>query len=50
MELFYLLLLVVAFVLFVLATFNVAARFSLVAAGLALWLAVDLIQHFRAFN
>jgi hypothetical protein len=32
-----LILLVFAFVLFVLATFNVSARWNLIAAGLAFW-------------
>jgi hypothetical protein len=45
---FYLILLVVAFVLFVLATFNVASRINLVAAGLALWVLVPLLQILRA--
>jgi len=35
---FSLLLLVVAFILFVLATFGVGGRFNLIAAGLACWL------------
>lgn len=50
MQLLFLLLLVVAFVLFVLATFNVAARFNLIAAGLALWVLVPLIELFRTFS
>lgn len=50
MNVFYLLLLTVSFVFFLLATFNVAARFNLVAAGLALWVLVPLIQLLRTFT
>ena len=38
-----LILLVFAFVLFVLATFNVSARWNLIAAGLAFWVLSVLI-------
>jgi hypothetical protein len=37
------LLLAVAFVLFVLATFGVASRVNLLAAGLALWVLVQFL-------
>jgi len=47
MNVVYLLLLTVSFVFFVLATFNVAARFNLLAAGLALWVLVPAIQLLR---
>jgi len=41
-----LILLIVAFILFVLAAFSVGGRFNLVAAGLALWVfAVELLPH-----
>lgn len=36
-------LLIFALVLFVIAAFNVAARFNLVAAGLAFWVASELV-------
>lgn len=39
-------LLVVALVLFVVAAFGVAARFNLVAAGLAAWVAAELVGRF----
>jgi hypothetical protein len=44
MAIVYLLLLVAAFVMFVLAAINVPVRFNLVALGLALWVAVPLLQ------
>ena len=50
MNVFYLLLLTVAFVFFVLATFNVAVRFNLVAAGLALWALVPALQLLQALT
>lgn len=41
-----LVLLIAAFVCFVLATFGIGARFNLIAAGLALWIfAVELLPH-----
>ena len=40
-----LILLVAAFILFVLACFNIPAKFNLVAAGLALWVLSLLIGH-----
>lgn len=50
MTVVYLLLLTVAFVFFVLAAFNVAARFNLVAAGLALWALVPALQLLLALT
>ena len=41
-----LILLIAAFILFLLATFGVGSRFNLVAAGLACWvLAVGVLPH-----
>ena len=45
-----LLLLLVAFILFVLAAFGVGSRVNLVAAGLALWVLVPLIAYFQAVS
>lgn len=50
MTVFYLLLLVVSFVFFGLATFNVAARINLVAAGLALWVLVPALQLLKSLT
>lgn len=50
MNVIYLLMFVVAFVFFVLAAFNVAVRFNLVAAGLALWVAVPALQLLLRLN
>lgn len=40
-----LILLVMAFVLFLVATFNVPARWNLIAAGLACWVASVIFGH-----
>jgi apolipoprotein N-acyltransferase len=45
----YTILLVFAFVLFVIAAFPVACRFNLVAAGLACWVLTELL-HAGAFH
>ena len=50
MNVIYLLLLTVSFVLFLLATFNVAARINLLALGLALWVAVPALQLLRSLT
>lgn len=39
------LLLVVAFVLFLLVAFNVASRINLLALGLALWVLAEILTH-----
>jgi len=44
MTIFYLILLVVSLVLFLLATINVSSRINLVAAGLACWVLVPILQ------
>lgn len=44
MQLLTAILLVLAFVCFLLAVFNVGARFNLVAAGLAAWVLTVLLQ------
>jgi hypothetical protein len=45
-----LILLVFSFVIFVLAAFNVSARWNLVAAGLAFWVAAELFGGLAAMH
>jgi hypothetical protein len=50
MAVLFLILLVAAFLCFLAATFNVAARINLVALGLALWVLVPLVQILRTLT
>lgn len=45
-----LVLLVFAFVIFVLAAFNVSARWNLIAAGLAFWVAAEIFGGLAKFG
>ena len=50
MAVLFLIFLVLAFACFVAATFNAGVRWNLIAAGLAFWVLVPLIQAFRALS
>ena len=50
MAVVFLILLVLSFACFVAATFNAAIRWNLVAAGLAFWVLIPLINAFRALT
>lgn len=46
----FLIFLVLGFACFVAATFGAVARWNLVAAGLAFWILIPLIDQFRALT
>jgi hypothetical protein len=48
MEAFVLIMLILGFVCFAAAAFNVAARFNLIAAGLAFWILSVLVPALQA--
>lgn len=48
MAVLFLIFLVLGFACFVAATFNAGSRWNLMAAGLAFWILVYVIQAFRA--
>ena len=48
LEVLFLIFLVLGFACFVAATFNAVVRWNLVAAGLAFWILIPLINQIRA--